>query len=73
MASNNLQLDAGPESLLALWSRGTATEIALPGLRGRAVKQLYPVVLPEWPGRTAGDVPVVEVPAGPGARIFGVE
>jgi alpha-galactosidase len=68
-----LQLDAGPESLLALWSRGAATEITLPGLRGRAVKQVYPVALPEWPVRTAGGVPVVEVPAGPAARIFEVE
>jgi alpha-galactosidase len=68
-----LQLDAGPESLLALWSRGAATEITLPGLRGRAVKQVYPVALPQWTLRTVGDVPVVEVPAGPAARIFEVE
>lgn len=68
-----LQLDAGPESLLALWSRGAATEITLPGLRGRAVKQVYPVALPEWTIRTDGGVPVVEVPAGPAARVFEVE
>ncbi|MCF4121326.1 alpha-galactosidase [Antribacter sp. KLBMP9083] len=68
-----LQLDAGSESLLALWSRGAAAEITLPGLRGRAVKQVYPVALPEWTIRTAEGLPVVEVPAGPAARIFEVE
>ncbi|WP_129788206.1 glycoside hydrolase family 36 protein [Promicromonospora panici] len=68
-----LQLDSGPESLLALWSRGAATEITLPGLRGRAIKQVYPVALPEWTIRTAEGVPVVEVPTGPAARIFEVE
>jgi alpha-galactosidase len=68
-----LQLDTGSESLLALWSRGSGTEITLPGLRGRAVKQVYPITLPEWTIRTAGGVPVVEVPAGPAARIFAVQ
>jgi alpha-galactosidase len=67
-----LQLDAGSESLLALWSRGAATEITLPGLRGRTVEQLYPVALPEWTIRTADGVPLVEVPAGAAARIFAV-
>jgi alpha-galactosidase len=67
-----LQLEAGSESLLALWSRGEAAEIALPGLRGRNVEQVYPVALPEWTIRTDGAAPVVEVPAGPAARIFTV-
>ena len=65
-----LQLDAGSESLLALWSRGEAAEITLPGLRGRTVEQLYPVALPEWKIRPEEGLPVVEVPAGPAARIF---
>ena len=68
-----LQLDAGSESLLALWSRGATTEITLPGLRGRTLEQAYPVALPEWTVRTADGVPVVEVPAGHAARIFEVE
>ncbi|THV42087.1 alpha-galactosidase [Glycomyces buryatensis] len=67
-----LQLDAGSESLLALWSRGEAAEITLPGLRGRTWEQVYPVALPEWKIRTAEGAPVVEVPAGPVARIFAV-
>ena len=65
-----LQLDTGSESLLALWSRGEAAEIALPGLHGRTVEQLYPVALPEWTIRTAAGAPVIEVPSGPAARIF---
>jgi len=67
-----LRLDAGGESLLALWSRGEAAEIALPGLAGRTVTQAYPVDLPEWKIRADGGAPVVEVPAGPAARIFTV-
>ncbi|SDE11136.1 glycoside hydrolase family 36 protein [Glycomyces harbinensis] len=67
-----LQLDAGSESLLALWSRGGAAAIALPGLRGRTLEQVYPAALPPWAIRTDGDAPVVEVPAGPAARIFAV-
>ncbi|MEU5157715.1 glycoside hydrolase family 36 protein [Glycomyces sp. NPDC021274] len=65
-----LQLDAGSESLLALWSRSEAREIAFPGLRGRTIEQLYPVALPEWTIHAAEDAPVVEVPAGPATRIF---
>jgi alpha-galactosidase len=68
-----LQLDTGSESLLALWSRGEAAEVALPGLRGRDLKQAYPVALPEWTIRTDGETPVVEVPSGPAARIFTVQ
>ena len=68
-----LQLDAGSESLLALWSRGAAAEVVLPGLRGRDLKQVYPVALPEWTIRTDGETPVIELPAGPAARIFTVQ
>jgi alpha-galactosidase len=67
-----LQLDTGGESLLALWSRGEAAEIALPGLRGRSFEQVYPAALPEWSIRQEGEVPVIEVPAGTAARIFAV-
>lgn len=67
-----LQLDAGSESLLALWSRGGEAEITLPGLRGRTVEQVYPVTLPQWKIRTDEDLPVIKVPAGPAARIFAV-
>ncbi|MFC3493875.1 glycoside hydrolase family 36 protein [Glycomyces rhizosphaerae] len=67
-----LQLDAGNESLLAIWSRGEAAEIALPGLRGRTIEQAYPVALPEWKIRMTEGAPVVEVPAGPAARVFTV-
>ena len=67
-----LQLDAGSESLLALWSRGEAAEITLPGLRGRIVEQVYPAALPEWKIRPEEAVPVFDVPAGPAARIFAV-
>ena len=68
-----LQLDTGSESLLALWSRGGAAQVALAGLRGRVLKQVYPVALPEWTIRTDGETPIVEVPAGPDARIFTVQ
>lgn len=67
-----LQLDVGSESLLAVWSRGDAAQIALPALRGRIVQQLYPAALPQWTIGTANSVPVVEVPEGPAARIFAV-
>ena len=67
-----LQLDAGPESLLAVWSRGEAAEVALPGLRGRGIEQVYPVASPEWKIRTAEGAPVIEVPVGPAARIYTV-
>ncbi|MGX9900841.1 hypothetical protein ACW0JT_15005 [Arthrobacter sp. SA17] len=67
-----LQLDAGSESLLALWSRGGEAEVMLPSLRGRTVEQVYPVALPQWKIRTDEDLPVIEVPAGPAARIFAV-
>ncbi|MBO3731800.1 glycoside hydrolase family 36 protein [Glycomyces niveus] len=67
-----LQLDAGSRSLLAVWSRGAAAEVALPGLRGRTVEQAYPIALPQWAIRGGGGVPVLEVPAGPAARIFTV-
>ncbi|WP_457967963.1 alpha-galactosidase [Arthrobacter sp. D1-29] len=67
-----LQLNTGSESLLALWSRGEAREITLPGLRGRTMEQVYPVALPEWTLRAAEGLPVIEVPAGPAARIFAV-
>jgi alpha-galactosidase len=33
---------------------------------------VYPVELPEWKIRMDGAAPVVEVPAGPAARIFTV-
>jgi alpha-galactosidase len=65
-----LQLDAGDESLLALWSRGEAVELELPGLRGRTLEQLYPVALPEWTIRMSEGAPIIEVPSGPAARIF---
>ncbi|MEU5154631.1 glycoside hydrolase family 36 protein [Glycomyces sp. NPDC021274] len=65
-----LQLEAGSESLLALWSRGEAAEVALPSLRGQDLKQVYPVALPEWTIRTDGETPVIELPTGPAARIF---
>jgi alpha-galactosidase len=68
-----LQLDADTESLLAVWSRGAAAEVALPGLRGRHVRQAYPVDLPVWAIRADGDVPVLRVPEGPAARIFTVQ
>ncbi|MDA1361009.1 alpha-galactosidase [Glycomyces luteolus] len=67
-----LQLDTGDESLLALWGRGEAAEIALPGLRGRTFEQVYPVALPQWTIREDGGVPIVEVPTGNAARIFAV-
>ncbi|WP_084546745.1 glycoside hydrolase family 36 protein [Glycomyces arizonensis] len=65
-----LQLDAGTESLLALWSRGAATTATLPGLRDRTFEQIYPSALPAWTIRTTDGVPAIEVPAGPAARIF---
>ncbi|GAB4004922.1 hypothetical protein GCM10029992_51290 [Glycomyces albus] len=65
-----LQLDADSESLLALWSRGEAADIPLPGLRGRTVEQLYPVALPKWTIREEGSILIIEVPPGPAARIF---
>jgi alpha-galactosidase len=68
-----LQLDIGADSLLALWSRGAAAEVALPGLHGRTLEQVYPVAMPKWTIRTDGETPVVEVPAGPAARIFTVQ
>jgi alpha-galactosidase len=67
-----LQLDAGAESLLAVWSRGEAAEITLPGLRGRILEQIYPVALPEWKIRTAEGAPIIEVQTGPAARIYAV-
>ncbi|KPC75386.1 hypothetical protein ADL26_07775, partial [Thermoactinomyces vulgaris] len=67
-----LQLDAGSRSLLAVWSRGAAAEVALPGLRDRTVEQAYPIALPQWAIRGGGGVPVLEVQAGPAARIFTV-
>jgi alpha-galactosidase len=67
-----LQLDTGAESLLAVWSRGEAAEIALPRLRGRTFEQVYPVALPEWKVRTTEGAPVIEVPAGTAARIYAV-
>lgn len=67
-----LQLDAGSESLLALWSRGVEAEITLAGVRGRTVEQVYPVALPQWKIRMDEDLPVIEDPAGPAARIFAV-
>jgi alpha-galactosidase len=68
-----LQLDTGSESLLAPWSRGEAAELALPVLRGRDLKQAYPVALPTWKVRRSDDVPVVDLPPGPAARIFTVQ
>ncbi|MDN3241561.1 glycoside hydrolase family 36 protein [Glycomyces tritici] len=68
-----LQLDAGPQSLLAVWSRGGAAEIALPELEGRTVAQVYPAALPQWTIRTGDGAPVLEVPAGPAARIFAIQ
>ncbi|GAA2148391.1 alpha-galactosidase [Glycomyces algeriensis] len=65
-----LRLDAGAQSLLAVWSRGEAAEIGLPELEGRTVEQVYPAALPQWAVRTGGGAPVLEVPAGPAARLF---
>ncbi|GAA2136058.1 glycoside hydrolase family 36 protein [Glycomyces algeriensis] len=65
-----LQLDAGAESLLAVWSRGGAAEVALPTLRGRTLQQVYPVALPEWKIRTVEGATRIEVQAGPAARIY---
>ncbi|GAA2274260.1 hypothetical protein GCM10009853_030240 [Glycomyces scopariae] len=67
-----LMLDAGPRSLLAVWSRGEAAEVALPGLEGRRLEQVYPAALPEWKVRGGSGAPVVDVPAGLSARIFAV-
>ncbi|MFG3340931.1 glycoside hydrolase family 36 protein [Glycomyces sp. NPDC048151] len=63
-----LRLDVDARSLLAVWSRGEAAEVELPALRGREVRQAYPVAMPEW--KVRADAAVVEVPAGPAARIF---
>lgn len=65
-----LQLNSGSQSLLALWSRGAAADVMLPGLRDKTIEQVYPVALPEWKIRTDTGLPVVEVPAGSAARIF---
>lgn len=67
-----LQLEIGSESLLALWSRGAATEISLRGLHGRSVAQVYPATLPEWTTRDLDGAVAIEIPAGPAARIFAV-
>ncbi|MCD0443138.1 alpha-galactosidase [Glycomyces sp. A-F 0318] len=67
-----LMLDAGPGSLMAVWSRGAAAEVVLPGLEGRRLEQVYPAALPEWKVRGGSGAPVIEVPAGPSARIFTV-
>ncbi|THV29559.1 glycoside hydrolase family 36 protein [Glycomyces paridis] len=65
-----LLLDAGPGGLLAVWSRGDAAELALPGLAGREVRQVYPAGLPTWTVRDRDGVPVIDVPPGLRARIF---
>ncbi|GAA2154383.1 MULTISPECIES: alpha-galactosidase [Glycomyces] len=67
-----LVLDAGDRSLLAVWSRGEAAEVALPQLRGSALDQVYPARLAAWKVRTDDGVPVIEAPAGPAARVFEV-
>ena len=68
-----LVLDAGDRSLLAVWSRGEAAEVALPALRGSALNQTYPVQLPHWTVAPDADgVPVIAVPKGPVARVFEV-
>jgi alpha-galactosidase len=67
-----LQLDAGSESLLAVWSRGEAAEVPLAGLRGRTFEQVYPIALPEWKIRVVSGAPVIDVQAGPAARIYAV-
>ena len=61
-----------PSRCGALWSRRTATQIALPTLRGRSLEQVYPVTLPEWTIRMVHGAPTVEAYAGPSARIFAV-
>ncbi|WP_199042055.1 glycoside hydrolase family 36 protein [Glycomyces salinus] len=65
-----LAFETEGETLLAVWSRGEATEVPLPGLRGRELEQRYPAALPEWEVADADGVPTVRVPAGPAARIF---
>ncbi|MFC3495870.1 alpha-galactosidase [Glycomyces rhizosphaerae] len=68
-----LLLDSGSESLLAVWSRGGAAEVALPGLENRRLTQVYPASLPGWKVREVDGVPVLAVPSGPSARIFAVD
>jgi alpha-galactosidase len=65
-----LQLDTEAESLLAVWSRGAAAELALPGLQGRTLEQVYPVALPAWTIHASEGTPIIDVPSGPAARIF---
>ncbi|RRR98082.1 alpha-galactosidase [Glycomyces terrestris] len=67
-----LLLEADGGSLLAVWSRGDAAELALPDLRGRAVRQVYPASLPKWTVRERDGVPVLDVPPGTCARVFDV-
>lgn len=65
--------DEQPDTLLAVWSRGEARRIRLPGLAPAAVTTVFPVARDDWPATVEGDDLIVDVPAGHSARIFAVQ
>jgi alpha-galactosidase len=68
-----LMLEAGSESLLAVWSRGEEAEVALPGLGDRRLTQVYPASMAGWKVRHEDGTPVLAALAGPSARIFTID
>ncbi|REJ08721.1 alpha-galactosidase [Microbacterium bovistercoris] len=64
-----LALRSGGETFLCVWSRGAAGQVVLPGLGG-AVRTTFPAAGTEWPVAVRGGDLVIEVPAGPDARVL---
>lgn len=67
-----LGLRAGEETLLAVWSRGAARSVVIPGLAPASASTAFPAGAADWPLAIEGDSLVLEVPAGPAARVFAV-
>lgn len=65
--------DGQPDTLLAVWSRGAARRIRLPGLAPAAVTTAFPAAHDVWPTTLEGDDLIVDVPAGHSARLFAVQ
>lgn len=64
--------EAGDETemLLAVWSRGAARRIVLPGLAPASVTGVFPAASETWPVASVGEDLVIDVPAGYAGRAF---
>lgn len=64
--------DDEPDTMLAVWSRGQAQHVVLPGLAPQTVESVFPADAEDWRCEIDGHDVVIDVPAGHAGRIFAI-